>query len=70
MDALEILKDVVVYGSFVIAGAVVALNGIAPLTKTTKDDGLRDKLVWFHDKVLALLLPFVTVVKKDDEPKE
>lgn len=70
MDAMEIFKDAVVYGSFVIAGAVVALNGIAPLTKTTKDDGLRDKLVWFQDKILALLLPFVSRSKPEDEPKE
>lgn len=47
------------YASFVIAGAVVALNGIAPLTKNTKDDKVRDALVFIHDKILVMILPFL-----------
>lgn len=56
--------------SFVVTGAVVALNGIAPLTKTTKDDKVRDALTFIHDKVLAVLLPFLAarLTKAEDVP--
>lgn len=47
------------YLSFALAGAVVALNGIAPLTKTTKDDKVRDVFLFIHDKILAVILPFL-----------
>lgn len=57
--------------SFVISGAVVALNGIAPFTKNTKDDKLRDVLAFIHDKVLVLILPFLAErVKAAEAPKD
>lgn len=57
--------------SFVIAGAVVALNGIAPFTKNTKDDKARDFLTFVHDKILAVILPFLAsrVIKPENEVK-
>lgn len=58
------------YASFVIAGLVVALNGIAPLTKTDKDDKVRDFFVFVHDKILAVILPFLAsrLSKAEDVP--
>lgn len=56
MDTIFSVATIV---SFVIAGAVVALNGIAPLTKTTKDDTVRDAFIFVHDKILAVILPFL-----------
>lgn len=56
---MDTLTNVVLYGSFVIAGIVVALNGIAPLTKSTKDDKLRDALRWVQDRLLVLILPMM-----------
>lgn len=56
---METISTVVTIVSLVVAGAVVALNGIAPLTKNTKDDKVRDALVFIHDKVLMVILPFL-----------
>lgn len=53
------LANVATIVSFVIAGAVLALNGIAPLTKTTKDDTARNVLTFIHDKILVVILPFL-----------
>lgn len=59
--------------SFVISGAVVALNAIAPLTKNTWDNRFLDGLVFVHDKILSVLLPFlaaqVSTNKTDKETK-
>lgn len=61
---------VATYLSFILAGAVVALNGIAPLTKTDKDDKARDFLTFVHDKLLAFILPFLAsrLAKAEDVP--
>jgi hypothetical protein len=52
------------YVAYVVAGLIVALNGIAPLTKTDWDNKLVKALVWFHDTVLAILLPQHDVTTK------
>lgn len=56
---MDTVFNVATIVSFVIAGAVVALNGIAPFTKTDKDDKVRDALTFVHDKILAVILPFL-----------
>lgn len=56
---MDIAVTVLTIASFVISGAVVVLNGIAPLTKSTKDDKVRDFFVFVHDKLLAVILPFL-----------
>ena len=56
---MDLILSIATIASFVVTGAVVALNGIAPLTRTTKDDRVRDVLVFVHDKILAFLLPFL-----------
>lgn len=56
---MDTILAVITYASFIIAGAVVVLNGIAPLTRTPKDDKFRDFLAFVHDKILVLVLPFV-----------
>lgn len=56
MDAFE---TVLTYIAFVVSGAVVALNGIAPLTKTTKDDDVRRFLLFVQSRILSVLLPMV-----------
>jgi len=56
---LDTLTTVLTCVAFGVTGAVVALNGIAPLTKTTKDDKVRDALVFVHDRLLAVILPFL-----------
>lgn len=70
MDTLFSVATIV---SFVLAGAVVALNGIAPFTKNTKDDKVRDALAFVHDKILAVVLPFLAArvaVAESDKPAE
>ena len=69
MDKLFTIATIL---SFAVTGAVVALNGIAPLTKNTKDDKVRDALAFVHDKVLAVLLPFLAsrLAKAEDVPSE
>jgi hypothetical protein len=73
MDKLFLVAQI---ASFVVAGAVVALNGIAPLTKTDKDDKALGVLNFIHDKVLSFILPLVAqrLAKAEapapaDEPK-
>lgn len=67
MDKLFMIAEI---ASFVVTGAVVALNGIAPLTKTNKDDKARDVLTFVHDKVLTIILPFLAqrLAKAEDVP--
>lgn len=67
---MDTFVAIATYASFVIAGAVVALNGIAPLTKTNKDDKVRDFFTFVHDKILAVILPFLAarVAKAEDAP--
>lgn len=60
---MDTFYQVVTYASFVIAGAVVALNGIAPLTKTTKDDKVRNALAFIQDKLLSVILPMLAARK-------
>jgi hypothetical protein len=72
---MDKLYSVAVIASFVVSGAVVALNGIAPFTKNTKDDKVRDFLAFVHDKMLAVILPFLAsrvanAEKPADEPKD
>ena len=43
------------YASYGIAGLVVFLHGIAPLTKSDKDDKLLNALRWVEDKLMMLL---------------
>lgn len=45
--------------SFTVTGLVAALNAIAPLTKTNKDNKFLEFLVFLHDKILAVILPFL-----------
>jgi len=65
---VETLYSIAVVASFVISGGVVFLNGIAPLTKTTKDDRVRDFLEFVQHKILSVLLPFLAAqVKPKDQ---
>lgn len=65
---MDTFYQVVTYASFAIAGAVVALNGIAPLTKTTKDDKVRNALAFIQDKLLSVILPMLAA-RKNKETK-
>jgi hypothetical protein len=68
-----IITTLATYAAFVIAGLIVALNGLAPLTKTDWDNRALKALVWFHDTVLAFLLPQHTVMvkaKADPAPEQ
>lgn len=57
--------------SFVVTGAVAGLNAIAPLTKTDKDNKVLDFLTFLHDKILAVILPFLAArVKAAEAPKD
>lgn len=56
---MDIAFTVLMVASAAISGAVVLLNAIAPLTRTLKDDKVRDFLVFLHDKILAVILPFL-----------
>lgn len=51
------LTTIATYAAFVIAGIIVALNAIAPLTKTDWDNKILRGLVWIHDVGLKLILP-------------
>jgi hypothetical protein len=52
------LVDILVlWVPLVVTGLVIALNLIAPLTKTEVDNKILAGLRWFQDKALALLLP-------------
>jgi hypothetical protein len=51
--ALTILK----YVAYVLAGAVVTLNAIAPLTKTKTDDKAASAMTWLHDVIANFLVP-------------
>lgn len=66
MDKLFLVAQIV---SFAVAGAVVALNAIAPLTKTDKDDKALGIASFIHDKVLAFILPLLaTRLAKAEAP--
>lgn len=68
---MNTLYSVAVIASFIVSGAVVAMNGIAPFTKNTKDDKARDFLVFVHDKILAVILPFLAMrVAASEDNKE
>jgi uncharacterized membrane protein HdeD (DUF308 family) len=58
---MDTLYSVATIASFIVSGAVVALNGIAAFTKNTKDDKVRDFFVFLHDKILPVLLPFLAM---------
>lgn len=45
------------YASAVIAGLILTLNVIAPLTKTDVDNKLLNALRWFQDTIFKILLP-------------
>jgi len=57
---MDTLVTIATYASFVIAGLIVILNGIAPLTKSDLDNKILDGLRWFEDTVLKVLLPAQT----------
>jgi hypothetical protein len=68
---VETFVTALTIASFVVSGAVVALNGIAPLTKSTKDDKVRDFLTFVHDKILTVILPFLASrVSQAEAPKD
>lgn len=67
---VETLLTIATYASFIISGAVVALTAIAPLTKTEWDNKILSALVWFHDNVLAKVLPLHKVEAKPTLPSE
>jgi hypothetical protein len=52
------------YSCYVIAGAVVALNAIAPLTKNETDNKLLNALSWVSDKIQLFVLPFLKNKRK------
>lgn len=52
------------YACYIVTGAVVALNAIAPLTKTDKDDKLVNALRWVEDKLSMFVLPFLRSKRK------
>lgn len=56
MDKLFLFAQIL---SFAVAGAVVALNAIAPLVKTDKVGKAAGVLNFIHDKVLAFILPLL-----------
>lgn len=56
---LDTLYMAAEYGAYVIAGTVVAINLIAPLTKTETDNKIAKALTWFNDKLQAFVLPFL-----------
>lgn len=61
---LATLTPYLTIAAYVISGAVVALTAIAPLTKTDWDNKFLAGLVWFHDNVLAKVLPLHDVSPK------
>lgn len=68
---MDTLITIATYTSYTIAGLVVALNAIAPLTKTEWDNKALAGLVFVHDKILSLLIPKASVaaaVAKTDTP--
>lgn len=58
---------ILTYASFVIAGAVVALTAIAPLTKTSADDKALTFLTWLHDTIAKIILPIHDVSPKSSD---
>lgn len=63
MDTLILIGKVT---AAAIAGAIVMLNIIAPLTKTDVDNKVLDALRWVEDKLLAVVLPQHVAFKKSD----
>lgn len=62
---METVGLIATYVSFAVAGLIVALNAIAPLTKTDVDNKILNALRWFQDTILKILLPqHVVEVKK------
>lgn len=58
---MDTVYKIAMYASFVIAGIIVALNMIAPLTKSDVDNKILAGLRWFQDTVFKLILPQHTV---------
>lgn len=56
---METAVTVLTVASFVVAGAVVVLNGLAATLKSPKFTKVADVLAFVHDKVLVLILPFL-----------
>jgi hypothetical protein len=64
---LDTLLQVAVIGQAVIAGAVVALHLIAPLTKTQKDDEALTWLQWVEATLRRILpAPSPAVAKREE----
>jgi hypothetical protein len=51
--------------SFIVAGGVVILNGLAATLKSPRLGKVADVLAFVHDKVLVLILPFLASQLKD-----
>jgi len=66
---MDTVYKIAMYASFVIAGLIVALNAIAPLTKTEWDNRVLRALVWLHDVALKLVLPQHDAVVKQPADK-
>lgn len=56
---LDTVYTVLEYGAYVVAGAVVAINLIAPLTKNETDDKVAKALTWVSEKLQMMVLPFL-----------
>ena len=63
---MDTILTIAQYAAYVIAGLVVILNGIAPLTKNTWDNKLLEGLRFIEDKLLGWLLPQHIAFKKSD----
>lgn len=61
MDTVYMAGEIACY---VIAGAVVVMNAIAPLTKNATDNKVAKALAWVSDKLQAFVLPFLRAKKK------
>jgi hypothetical protein len=69
---METAVTVLTIASFVVAGAVVVLNGLAASLKSPRLGKVADVLAFVHDKVLVLILPFLAsqlASQKDKEEK-
>jgi hypothetical protein len=70
---METAVNVLTIASFVVAGAVVVLNGLAATLKSPRFGKAADVLSFIHDKVLVLILPFLAnqlAAQKSTDVKE
>ncbi len=67
---MDTVYKIATYASFIIAGIIVALNAIAPLTKTDADNKILAALRWFEETVLKMILPQHTVTVTPPAPTD